>query len=133
MNFVFVIALTENYGLQLCPPLLAVVDEIENRIEQRAPFLLCKYQLEIWINKGQLSLAAKFKRNENIALNPSRSPKKLSHDRRGWGGGQSIKHALRSIFQFGQREAAKSYNSELFVFKKPTNCNRCFCRENEGN
>lgn len=125
-------ALTENYGLQLCPPLLAVVDEIENRIEQSAPFLLCKYQLEIWINKGQLSLAAKFKRNENIALNPCRSPKKLSHDRRR-GGGQSIQHALRSIFQFGQREAAKSYNSELFVFKKPTNCNRCFCRENEGN
>ena len=85
MNFVFVIALTENYGFQLCPPLLAVVDEIENRIEQRAPFLLCKYQLEIWINKGQLSLAAKFKRNENIALNPCRSPKKLSHDRRGGG------------------------------------------------
>ena len=76
-------ALTENYVLQLCPPLLAVVDEIENRIEQSAPFLLCKYQLEIWINKGQLSLAAKFKRNENIALNPCRSPKKLSHDRRG--------------------------------------------------
>ena len=75
-------ALTENYVLQLCPPLLAVVDEIENRIEQSAPFLLCKYQLEIWINKGQLSLAAKFKRNENIALNPCRSPKKLSHDRR---------------------------------------------------
>ena len=87
-------ALTENYGLQLCPPLLAVVDEIENRIEQRAPFLLCKYQLEIWINKGQLSLAAKFKRNENIALNPCRSPKKLSHDRRGGRGVASLLNTL---------------------------------------
>ena len=126
-------ALTENYVLQLCPPLLAVVDEIENRIEQSAPFLLCKYQLEIWINKGQLSLLP-LNSNEMKILHSIRvaHPKNFVMTEGGVGS-QSIKHALRSIFQFGQREAAKSYNSELFVFKKPTNCNRCFCRENEGN
>ena len=77
-------ALTENYGLQLCPPLLAVVDEIENRIEQSAPFLLCKYQLEIWINKGQLSLLP-LNSNEMKILHSIFvvHPKKLSHDRRG--------------------------------------------------